>query len=74
MYLYFITALDQGASYSKTLSIMSEGINFIVYKGNRDGSIKKDATSRDGLKGDDILLKLIHSGLYRTDSHYREGP
>lgn len=48
-----------------------EGLNFTVYKGSKDGSIVKSTTHQDNLEGDQVLLKITHSGLCGTDEHYR---
>ena len=48
-----------------------EGITFTVYKGSKDGSIIKSTTHQHHLQGDQVLLKITHSGLCGTDEHYR---
>lgn len=48
-----------------------EGLTFTVYKGSKDGSIVKSSTHLDDLRGDQVLLKITHSGLCGTDEHYR---
>ncbi|KAK5164804.1 uncharacterized protein LTR77_009468 [Saxophila tyrrhenica] len=47
--------------------------SFTVFKGSKDGSIKKSQTSKPELKGDQVQLKVTASGLCGTDLHYREG-
>ncbi|KAF7166990.1 hypothetical protein CNMCM5623_000478 [Aspergillus felis] len=46
------------------------GIDFTVYKGSSDGSIKKATTHRDELQGDSVLVRITHSGVCFTDVHY----
>lgn len=53
------------------MSTNGEGITFTVYKGSKDGSIVKSTTHQDDLQGDQVLLKITHSGLCGTDEHYR---
>ena len=53
------------------MSSAEEGLTFTVYKGSKDGSIVKSTTHQDGLQGDQVLLKITHSGLCGTDEHYR---
>ena len=48
-----------------------EGFTSTVYKGSKDGSIIKSTTHHDDLRGDQVLLKITHSGLCGTDEHYR---
>lgn len=50
---------------------VSEGFTFTVYKGSKDGSIVESSTHQDALHGDQVLLKITHSGLCGTDEHYR---
>lgn len=45
--------------------------SFTVFKGSKDGSIKKSETSKAELKGDQVQLKVTASGLCGTDMHYR---
>ena len=47
--------------------------SFTVFKGSKDGSIKKSETSKPELKGDQVLLKVTASGVCGTDLHYRQG-
>ncbi|KAG2419093.1 hypothetical protein HFD88_002197 [Aspergillus terreus] len=47
------------------------GYDFTVFKGSSDGSIKQGQTHRDALKGDEVLVRVTHSGLCYTDVHYR---
>ena len=54
-----------------TMGSAGEGLNFTVYKGSKDGSIVESTTHRDSLQGDQVLLKITHSGLCGTDEHYR---
>lgn len=48
-----------------------EGLDFTVYRGSKDGTIVKSTTHHDNLQGDQVLLKITHSGLCGTDEHYR---
>ena len=48
-----------------------EGFTYTVYKGSKDGSIVKSTTHQGQLQGDQVLLKITHSGLCGTDEHYR---
>ena len=48
-----------------------KGLDFTVYRGSKDGSIVKSTTHHDNLQGDQVLLKITHSGLCGTDEHYR---
>ena len=47
--------------------------SFTVFKGSKDGSIKKSETTKPELKGDQVLVKITASGLCGTDVHYRNG-
>ncbi|KAL4890655.1 chaperonin 10-like protein [Aspergillus ambiguus] len=47
------------------------GYDFTVFKGASDGSIKKDSTHRESLTGDQVLVRVTHSGVCYTDVHYR---
>lgn len=45
--------------------------SFTIYKGSKDGSPKKDTTTRpDELKGDQVHVRVTASGLCGTDLHY----
>ncbi|RJE27597.1 alcohol dehydrogenase [Aspergillus sclerotialis] len=46
-------------------------IEFTVFKGSKDGTIQQATTRRDDLKGDDVLVRITHSGVCFTDVHYR---
>ena len=48
-----------------------EGITYTVFKGSKDGSIVKSTIHQAPLQGDQVLLKITHSGLCGTDEHYR---
>ena len=50
---------------------MAKGIDFTVYRGSENGSIHKDTTHRDGLQGDEVHLRITHSGVCGTDEHYQ---
>ncbi|KAK2603580.1 hypothetical protein QQS21_004260 [Conoideocrella luteorostrata] len=44
---------------------------FTVFKGSKDGSLKKSTTTKpDELKGDYVLVRITASGLCGTDLHY----
>ena len=49
----------------------AKGFDFTVYRGSKDGSIVKSTTHNDSLQGDQVVLKITHSGLCGTDEHYR---
>ena len=53
------------------MSSSGEGLDFTVYRGSKDGSIVKSTVHHDNLQGDQVLLKITHSGLCGTDEHYR---
>ncbi|ERS99011.1 NADP-dependent alcohol dehydrogenase [Sporothrix schenckii 1099-18] len=45
--------------------------SFTVYKGSKEGAIKKSTTTKpDELRGDEVLLRVTASGLCGTDLHY----
>ncbi|KAL9110373.1 MAG: hypothetical protein Q9227_005104 [Pyrenula ochraceoflavens] len=44
---------------------------FTVFKGSKDGSIKKTQITKPDLQGDQVFLKVTASGLCGTDLHYR---
>lgn len=46
------------------------GINFTVYKGSPSRRIVQGKTHRDKLNGDEVLLRITHSGLCGTDEHF----
>ncbi|KAK9318750.1 chaperonin 10-like protein [Lipomyces orientalis] len=46
------------------------GFEFTVYKGSKDGKVLKSTTHKDDLKGDQVLVKVTHSGVCYTDVHY----
>lgn len=46
--------------------------SFTVFKGSKDGSIRKSTTNKpDQLTGDQVFLRITASGLCGTDEHYR---
>ena len=53
------------------MSSAEEGLDFTVFRGSKDGSIVKSTVHHDNLQGDQVLLKITHSGLCGTDEHYR---
>lgn len=48
------------------------GYDYTVFKGSPDGSIRKTTTHRPDLSGDQVLVKVTHSGVCFTDVHYRQ--
>ena len=46
-------------------------MDLTVYRGSKDGAIVKSTVHHDKLQGDQVLLKITHSGLCGTDEHYR---
>ncbi|KAI9851237.1 MAG: hypothetical protein M1838_004156 [Thelocarpon superellum] len=46
-------------------------IDLTVFKGSKGGKVVKSVAHRDGLKGDEVLVKMTHSGVCGTDLHYR---
>lgn len=47
-------------------------IEFTVFKGSKDATIRQDVTRRDELKRDDVLVRVTHSGVCFTDVHYQQ--
>ncbi|KAG2035203.1 chaperonin 10-like protein [Suillus americanus] len=47
------------------------GIDITVFKGSPSGDILESTTHKDGLKSDEVLLKITHAGLCGTDMHYK---
>ncbi|KAJ5945965.1 hypothetical protein N7454_002804 [Penicillium verhagenii] len=45
-------------------------IEFTVFKGSKDG-IKQSTTRKEGLKRDEVLVRVTHSGVCGTDLHYQ---
>ena len=45
--------------------------SFTVFKGSKDGSIKKGQVTKPELQGDQVLVRVTASGLCGTDLHYR---
>ncbi|KAJ5919295.1 hypothetical protein N7466_010238 [Penicillium verhagenii] len=45
-------------------------IEFTVFKGSKDG-IQQSTTRKDGLKRDEVLVRVTHSGVCGTDLHYQ---
>lgn len=45
-------------------------VEFTVFKSSKDGSIVQGKTERPDLKGDDVLIRITHSGVCGTDIHY----
>lgn len=46
-------------------------IEFTVFKGSPDGTIRQEVTRRDDLRHDDVLIRITHSGVCFTDVHFR---
>ncbi|KAI1073976.1 GroES-like protein [Whalleya microplaca] len=44
---------------------------FTVFRGNESGAPKKTTTTKPGLSGDDVLLKVTASGVCGTDLHFK---
>lgn len=44
---------------------------FTVFKGSQDGEIVECRTRRPDPIGDEVLVRITHSGLCGTDEHYR---
>ncbi|KAG2340750.1 GroES-like protein [Suillus weaverae] len=47
------------------------GIDITVFKGSSSGKIVRSTIHKDGLKPDEVLLKITHAGLCGTDLHYK---
>ncbi|KAG1805977.1 chaperonin 10-like protein [Suillus subaureus] len=47
------------------------GIDITVFKGSSSGKIVESTNHKDGLKSDEVLLKITHAGLCGTDLHYK---
>lgn len=46
-------------------------INFTVFRGSKSGKIVGSNVHHAPLTGDQVLVKITHSGLCGTDEHYR---
>ncbi|KAJ5887404.1 hypothetical protein N7495_007445 [Penicillium taxi] len=46
-------------------------IEFTVFKGSSDGTIREGVCKRDVLKHDSVLVQITHSGVCGTDVHYK---
>ena len=46
---------------------LDDGINFKIYKGSKTGEIVESSVHRDHLTGDEVLIRVTHSGLCATD-------
>jgi threonine dehydrogenase-like Zn-dependent dehydrogenase len=51
-------------------TIKPEGIDFTIYKGSPERHIVQSRTHREKLCGDELLLRITHSGLCGTDEHF----
>ena len=49
---------------------LSKGFDYTIYTGSKNGKIVQATRHRDSLQGDDVLVKVTHSGLCGTDLHY----
>jgi threonine dehydrogenase-like Zn-dependent dehydrogenase len=49
------------------------GYDFTIFTGGPNGVVKSNS-HRDALKGDQVVLKLTHSGVCGTDVHYKGAP
>lgn len=47
-------------------------MEFKVIKGSPDGTIRQANTRKEHLKGDDVLIRVTHSGACYTDVHYQK--
>lgn len=45
---------------------------FTTFKGSQDGSLIKSTATRPDPTGDQVLIKVTHSGLCGTDLHYQK--
>ena len=46
-------------------------INFTVFRGSESGNIVRSNVHHAPLTGDQVLVKITHSGLCGTDEHFR---
>ncbi|KAJ7723550.1 chaperonin 10-like protein [Mycena metata] len=46
-------------------------IEFTVFKGSADGDIVQATTRHDGPTGNQVLVRITHSGICGTDEHYK---
>lgn len=49
---------------------MGGGYNFKVWKGSESGDIVETTTHKSSLTGDQVYLKITHTGVCGTDLHY----
>lgn len=47
-------------------------IEFTVFKGSQNGTIRQDVSRRDDLHDDEVLVRTTHSGVCFSDVHYKE--
>ncbi|EFW18170.1 hypothetical protein D8B26_005013 [Coccidioides posadasii str. Silveira] len=50
---------------------MKPGHEFAVFKGTKSGKVVRDITRRAALQGNEVLVRVTHSGLCGSDLHYR---
>lgn len=46
-------------------------MEFKVFKGSPDGTIRQATTCKESLTGDNVLIRVTHSGVCYTDVHYQ---
>ena len=54
----------------KPVSAIS-GIDYIVFRGSKNGQVVRDITHRDYLVDDEVLITITHSAVCGTDIHYQ---
>ncbi|KAJ7451755.1 putative NADP-dependent alcohol dehydrogenase C 2 [Mycena galericulata] len=47
------------------------GVDFTVFKGSADQGIVQEVTHHDGPTGNQVLVKITHSGICGTDEHFK---
>lgn len=47
-----------------------KGIIYTIYKGSASGRVVQSTARRDRLIGEEVLLRVTHSGLCGTDEHF----
>ncbi|KAL6721507.1 hypothetical protein ACLMJK_000611 [Lecanora helva] len=50
--------------------VEQSSVEATVFKGSKDGSLKESKIRLGPLKGDQVIVKITHSGLCGTDVHY----
>ena len=64
------TTLKKTKGAPPTASFEVVMAKFAVFKGSEEGKITQSTTTKD-IKGDEVLIKVTHSGLCGTDQHKR---